>query len=664
MTTINQIIQPPKPTILQRIRQGISNRVSMLTLAGALAIGSVSSSCLDEGAFPPGAGMSSCLKDTDCPGEELCIDNICSGSCLKDTDCPGDYVCEGRMCVEGESVKEDITVKTEVTNANGNALFTDKKGELVTIAVENADNGSPLENVSVSYFGGDKYEVYSTIDNGSRYLPSLGIFTHNSTHKIKMCKKEEHDYCLNQIITDGEVIEAYYSWKNSFLEPWNRQAYVDTLDDDEKLGVEGVDGIIDLYQLTGALHTISCSFSFAITPQWLVDFVNSTDPRKANVHTSALSSPRRWDLYVTGKSLELESSWSRYLFVPLTKSLIESNIPSVNLERPVINGSNATLRWEGFDSSEYQFDIDPPTKEDITVYLGPTNNPDLEFEYKINFLQEWISVSNQTNAALPPLPKGAYSAQVRVTDEVGNQSLSNSVDFEIRESGSSCSDECAPSGEKQCFGNGWKQCGDYDTDNCLEWSSLNRCAADENCVDARCVEEEQECNPARGCDEEGCVFYDGFDGNSLDTECRWNQRLSQGGSVQDSIIESGRLRSQQCFPYNSFELEFRWRCEQDFDLNFGLSESFQGGVFISHQNSGRTLQVYCPGGGRTRVGRERLDDGWHTTKIVRRGGGSAEFYVDDGQMDTLNCNNRDPCYPLFMTSNGHCSIDYIKLKNL
>ena len=66
-----------------------------------------------------------------------------------------------------------------------------------------------------------------------------------------------------------------------------------------------------------------------------------------------------------------------------------------------------------------------------------------------------------------------------------------------------CSDECS-AGETECFGAGWRQCGNYDADACLDWSSATSCLAYEicdpgtvtcvpNCAD-ECVAAEQQCS--------------------------------------------------------------------------------------------------------------------------------------------------------------------------
>ena len=43
-----------------------------------------------------------CSKDTDCPGEQICVGNLCSGlgaPCSNDYDCPGEEICENNVCV-------------------------------------------------------------------------------------------------------------------------------------------------------------------------------------------------------------------------------------------------------------------------------------------------------------------------------------------------------------------------------------------------------------------------------------------------------------------------------------------------------------------------------------------------------------------------------------
>jgi uncharacterized repeat protein (TIGR01451 family) len=51
----------------------------------------------------------------------------------------------------------------------------------------------------------------------------------------------------------------------------------------------------------------------------------------------------------------------------------------------------------------------------------------------------------------------------------------------------SCSDECS-SGQKQCSGtSGYKICGNYDSDSCLDWSSVTNCASNQTCSGGNCT---------------------------------------------------------------------------------------------------------------------------------------------------------------------------------
>jgi outer membrane protein assembly factor BamB len=49
-----------------------------------------------------------------------------------------------------------------------------------------------------------------------------------------------------------------------------------------------------------------------------------------------------------------------------------------------------------------------------------------------------------------------------------------------------CNDECTQAGETVCDGNGWRLCGEYDTDSCLDWSGITYCAYNERCQDGVC----------------------------------------------------------------------------------------------------------------------------------------------------------------------------------
>lgn len=49
-----------------------------------------------------------------------------------------------------------------------------------------------------------------------------------------------------------------------------------------------------------------------------------------------------------------------------------------------------------------------------------------------------------------------------------------------------CSDECTTSGAVECSGNGTRSCGQFDLDNCLEWSTTTACQSYEVCAAGAC----------------------------------------------------------------------------------------------------------------------------------------------------------------------------------
>ncbi len=94
-----------------------------------------------------------------------------------------------------------------------------------------------------------------------------------------------------------------------------------------------------------------------------------------------------------------------------------------------------------------------------------------------------------------------------------NDNLDNDCDGKIdsEDSDCTCANECSYSGQKECFSSGWKECGDFDSDLCLEWSSLHSCGSDEHCEDGLCQPENGSyCDP---CNSD----YDCQEG----MECRW-----------------------------------------------------------------------------------------------------------------------------------------------
>ncbi len=116
--------------------------------------------------------------------------------------------------------------------------------------------------------------------------------------------------------------------------------------------------------------------------------------------------------------------------------------------------------------------------------------------------------------------------------------------------GEGCADDCE-AGESACEGEGYKSCGQYDDDACLEWSEVIPCARQETCEDGRCATVcTDECQEgSRRCRDDGvqeCGFLD--QGNPClvwgeSTACARNEICEDGECVticDDDCVEGNK----------------------------------------------------------------------------------------------------------------------------
>jgi len=79
-----------------------------------------------------------------------------------------------------------------------------------------------------------------------------------------------------------------------------------------------------------------------------------------------------------------------------------------------------------------------------------------------------------------------------------------------------CTDDCI-SESRQCFGNGYRTCGQHDSDDCLDWSPVTYCASGEICLEGECENIEEISTAAISlsitdfCDDGYAINYKFFD---------------------------------------------------------------------------------------------------------------------------------------------------------
>lgn len=109
-----------------------------------------------------------------------------------------------------------------------------------------------------------------------------------------------------------------------------------------------------------------------------------------------------------------------------------------------------------------------------------------------------------------------------------------------------CDDECGSEHQLLCEGNGFRECGRFDTDSCLEWSSLFECAPEETCsrgvcsgeCDDECADGEVSCrgDGLRSCgqfDDDGCLDWSPVE------PCGEEESCDDGACVPRQCTEEG-----------------------------------------------------------------------------------------------------------------------------
>ncbi len=144
-----------------------------------------------------------------------------------------------------------------------------------------------------------------------------------------------------------------------------------------------------------------------------------------------------------------------------------------------------------------------------------------------------------------------------------------------------CSDECGQEGQRQCSGNGFQVCGKHDEDPCLEWGNVTPCEDGQACsagqCRAACVNECAE--GSRQCAGNGVQRCGNFDGDdclewSEPVPCDAGENCSNGACAAQCSNECGALNQRQCAG-NSFQVCANH--DEDACLEWGVVTACPGG---------------------------------------------------------------------------------------
>ncbi len=171
-----------------------------------------------------------------------------------------------------------------------------------------------------------------------------------------------------------------------------------------------------------------------------------------------------------------------------------------------------------------------------------------------------------------------------------------------------CANECGGEGQRQCDGNNYQVCGNFDDDACLEWGVATACDAGQTCSNgncrAACV---NECaDGTRQCTAGGVQTCGNFDEDeclewSEAVPCDLNQTCSNGVCSALCANECGVLNARQC---SGAGFQTCGNSDDDPCLEWGIEQACAAGQVCSDgQCAGRCSNecaegsVQCAGNG-------------------------------------------------------------------
>ena len=257
----------------------------------------------------------------------------------------------------------------------------------------------------------------------------MGIYPHNSEHILKTTQIDEGSSAgIHQIgiIEDENTLRAYHLWKRTNWFDWKKYTYEETISLEEKIRLERFGLFFAEIFFQQGLSNASVLIDLPELPlSSLIEPLIQGNPNP----------PLRWDIY----TLERGSSNSELPSgIPLAR-FIPSNIPTIKVNEPRVKDNQAFISWEGSDKTTYDdVPISFPDNTDITIFLGPTEDPDLYYELRLfkegsdglGYIGRWLNLTT-TSKTLDDLVNGKYAFEVCVFDEIGNGDVSNMVPFTI-----------------------------------------------------------------------------------------------------------------------------------------------------------------------------------------------------------------------------------------
>ncbi|NQV91176.1 hypothetical protein HQ489_01770 [Candidatus Woesearchaeota archaeon] len=671
-------------SFLQSVRNNISLKLSGLALLGATAFG-----CSTQ---------TSCDVDNDCNAPYICAqaetnESYCTGnSCDTDSDCPPSQICESLECVVDGNQKSKvethtvggIPVSSGFTNAQGRINFWDSQSN-ETVNVFARKNGISLANAYIVFEDGDGFEVFHGDFQGEPYFH---IFEHNSAKDLDwntLGTVAEKTYAYTQN-TNFDSLDAAIKYSQHQQKTSTEIGCL--LPKDVWLAQDKrITAVIDLVDLTPKVGSDTKKI-LTYTKKAILDIPYDL---YQGLVAEGIIQPDECKAYKTWHNIDTFKSQNINVMAAaeLHNYKCLTSIPSEDCYDSIDNDCDGLIDKQDSDCN------------------GNTCVDECSYEGKQCLSDTIVEICKRPS-------QGGCIYKTTVTCESGDVCSPEKL-ICVEDTGN-CEDICSYEGKTVCYGNSINTCGNYDKDDCLEWK-LTSCGSGKTCKDGACVDSivnptcTNECNTKgqtacesstkiKTCgdyDTDNCLewkiescysgdtcnngtceskpqskelFYEGF-GNNFASN--WNL-FTNGGTINTSLgsitMKPKTLSSMETknkFTCNGeVTLEFEWIYKDSkMTILYGLPSSSGSGKISFSSSNGTSIYgfAYIEGSFSTDIS--------HQTKIIA-GKNIFEVY-DNGSLigDKIpSCTSSEPCefynQPIKIiceptSFQGKCALNYIKL---
>lgn len=307
----------------------------------------------------------------------------------------GVFACGKQEGVTSPGNNPPFQTEIGISNENGIVNFEDGR-----ITVLDGETQEPMENITVSNFNGEDYNVVTPHD--ADYFPFSGLFSNITNETLFIHEKVEIGY---ERYVKKELNSTEKNICSKFL---NHLDNLPNRDGAYKKTISGNEAIYSYYVIEGILYFAGLGSIMQVVGNINRFFNEEGDDLQTYIYEN------NWDKYEFAHPAGFDGKI--YYTVP-------SNQPELNLEAIVGNNNEVEIQFFTFDKFYYE-DLD---FQDATITdRGPTSDNDLLIGYEVfqnggsiysNSLSfSSNSESNTRNISLT-LPNGSYEIEVKLFDD-------------------------------------------------------------------------------------------------------------------------------------------------------------------------------------------------------------------------------------------------------